>query len=313
MMSDVFEAWSDADRHFVREFQTQGFDSRTWELYLRASLVDIGLHVDSIGDRPDFRCSVDGATFFVEATTSNARTGAPRPSTSAEAMELLAASTDDPDEVAIRLGSALFSKQQKRYHELEHVAGAPLLFAIEAFHDQGALFQSDGALLRLLFGLALVTRIAPGVAVPAHGSIVEHRHGSKAIPSGWFSHPENENISAVLFSNSGTVTKFNRMGVQAGYSHPRLRAMLRRVHEFDPDPDAMTPLVSVEHINQSSTERWTEGLELIHNPNAVAPVDPKWFPNVSQLFQVGDQVALVPGPRHVFTQFTSILQTRDGD
>jgi hypothetical protein len=313
MMSDVFDAWEDADNQFVRDFQTEGFDARTWELYLRAVLVDIGLSVDSIGGRPDFRCQADGSMFFVEATTSNPPPGSSRSRTPKEAMEQLAAASDDADEIAIRLGSALYSKQQKRYHELPHVAGRPLIFAIEGFHGPGSLFQSDGSLLRLLFGLALVDRVSPGVAVPARGPISEHRHGTKVIPSGWFFHPENEHVSAVLFSNAGTITKFNRMGVQAGYSHPRLKAMLRRVHEFDPNPDAMLPIVAVEHIDESSAERWSEGLVLIQNPNAVLPVDAEWFPDVSVISQAGDQVALRPASRHVFSQFTAIMQTPDDD
>jgi hypothetical protein len=46
--------------------------------------------------------------------------------------------------------------------------------------------------------------------------------GQKVIPSGFFDLPGPENVSAVLFSNSGTISKFNRMGVVAGFGSRRV-------------------------------------------------------------------------------------------
>jgi hypothetical protein len=45
-----------------------------------------------------------------------------------------------------------------------------------------------------------------------------HKVGKKTIPSGFFFQPNSEYVSAVLFSASGTISKFNRIGRQAGFA-----------------------------------------------------------------------------------------------
>lgn len=309
VMDEVFAAWEGADPQFMRDFQTEGFDARTWELYLSAALTDVGLELDSVDGRPDFRCAGRGQTFFLEATTSNPTVRPAPPRDIEDYFSRLAASTVDYDEIAVRFGSALYSKQQKRYHELSHVKGHPLVFAIEGFHDEGSLFYADAPLLRFLFGLDLVQRLGPGVAIPRSGRITEHVGARKTVPSGWFMHEGNEHVSGVLFANSGTVPKFNRMGYRMGHRHPLLATMCRYGFEFDPDPRSFTPRYFVEEVADVD-ERWTEGLVLIHNPVAAVPVDPDLFEGVSQVFADGQELLLIPAERHVFTQFTTIITTR---
>lgn len=41
--------------------------------------------------------------------------------------------------------------------------------------------------------------------------------GDKRVPTNFFAQPGAENIAAVPFSNAGTLSKFNRMGVRAGF------------------------------------------------------------------------------------------------
>jgi hypothetical protein len=40
MMQQVMDRMGDRDGNFVQQFQTDGFDARTWELYLHATLSD---------------------------------------------------------------------------------------------------------------------------------------------------------------------------------------------------------------------------------------------------------------------------------
>ncbi len=61
-MQRVFADWIDVDPQFARDFQTEGFDARIWELYLRATLVDVGFEVDCVKARPDFRCRDRGSS-----------------------------------------------------------------------------------------------------------------------------------------------------------------------------------------------------------------------------------------------------------
>lgn len=311
VMAEVFDSWSDADPHFVREFQTAGFDARTWELYLRAVLVDLGFEVDTVGNRPDFRCRSEDLTLFVEATTANP-SGGPRPVPGSvdEHIRDVQQSLSDYDEIAIRLGSALFSKQQKAYHLLPHVSGQPLLFAIEGFWDTSSLSYADGPLLRYLYGVDVVSTETPTGLELAWEPIDAHRAKAKVIPSAWFSHRGNEHVAGVLFSNAGTVPKFGRMGVIAGHTHSRLAMMRRMGFELDPAPDALLPRYFVEDVGDVH-ERWSESLVLLHNPLAEHPIDPEAFINVTQVVLTDEGLVLLPAPRHVFAQTTVIIQTRN--
>ena len=40
------------------------------------------------------------------------------------------------------------------------------------------------------------------------------------MPSGFFDEPGAANVSAVIFSNAGTLSKFDRMGIIAGFEEP---------------------------------------------------------------------------------------------
>ncbi len=61
----------DADGNFVEQFQTAGFDARIWELYLFATLTEMGYAVVRQDPTPDFHCVGLPGEFFVEATTVN--------------------------------------------------------------------------------------------------------------------------------------------------------------------------------------------------------------------------------------------------
>lgn len=120
--------------------------------------------------------------------------------------------------------------------------------------------------------------------------------GGKEIPSGFFFLPGAENISAVLFSNSGTISKFNRMGLLAGFGSGRVH-MIRVGLAYNPDPDAAAPS-SFRHIVGSPDyqETWSEGLEVYHNPIAVLPLEPNTLPRVAhmRLKDDGQIIATIP-------------------
>ncbi|MFA4839875.1 MAG: glycosaminoglycan attachment protein, partial [Candidatus Neomarinimicrobiota bacterium] len=52
----------------------------------------------------------------------------------------------------IRFGSPLYSKLQKRYWDLPHVTGHPLVFAIADFHDDQSMLWSSTSLIDYLYG-----------------------------------------------------------------------------------------------------------------------------------------------------------------
>jgi hypothetical protein len=101
--------------------------------------------------------------------------------------------------------------------------------------------------------------------------IDKHVVGEKEIPLGLFFQPGAENISAVMFSVSGTVSNFNRMGKQAGFGEDNVK-LFRMGAYHDHDPDASLPKMFSYEVNEDCTETWAEGMSMFHNPNALHPV-----------------------------------------
>src|SRR5260370_32081337 len=108
---------------------------------------DLGHHIGR-ERRLDFILSRDDHVVCVEAVIAS-----PRPNDGIQPY-----THDPPDrspeelqeqEMAIRLGSPLFSKFQKKYWALPRALGKPLIFAIENFHP-GALHSADSTLSNYL-------------------------------------------------------------------------------------------------------------------------------------------------------------------
>jgi len=141
--------------------------------------------------------------------------------------------------------------------------------------------------------------------------LATHEYEGKKIPSGFFFQPNSENVSAVLFSSSGTLSKFNRMGLLAGFglkNHKMFRWGVRHKH----DPNAIFPEPFMHEIKQGVVEEsWAEGLSLFHNPHAKHPVDPAMFSGVAQHFFKDGQVESLLPEFHVYTSITSTFMVVD--
>src|SRR5258708_24418287 len=115
-----------------------------------------------------------------------------------------------------------------------------------------------------------------------------HRWGTKQIPSGFFDLPDTENISAVTFSNSGTISKFNRMGLLAGFGSQRLR-LVRIGKAIDHDPNATEPIEFRHLVNHPDyDETLCEALDIWHNPKANYPIDPNLLPGAAHHYLLPD-------------------------
>jgi hypothetical protein len=310
MLEEVFETFDDADGNFVEQFQTTAFDARIFELFLHAYFRDVEFHVVRPKERPDFLLTRDGLTVAVEATTSNPPQGKAkqsveslvgeehlnvprRPGRDDLLYELPEKKREElmrrqEHEFPIRLGSALYSKLSKRYWELPVVQGKPFVLAIEAFHADDSLYFTSSGLADYLYGIQQSwVHDADGKLLVTNERREEHRDGAKVIPSNFFSQPGAENISAVLFTNSGTSAKFTRMGYQAGLH--RGNVMIARSGFFyNPDPNATTPLPGSYTLDDPPFyERWGHGVTVFHNPNAVRPVPKDFFPSATQVYMDG--------------------------
>jgi hypothetical protein len=289
MMNKVFSHFPDSDGNFVEQFQTTGFDARTFELYLYAYFYYSGYEIERNFDRPDFIVQRNGVRVAIEATTTNPTAGVKSKGDS----QILSGEELDhklSHELPIKFGSSLFSKLKKGYWELEHCKGIPFVIAIEAFHENGSLRYSSSSLIQYLYGEKDKAYINEnGELVIVKEKIHEHKVGDKKISSGFFYQPNVENISAILFSNSGTTAKFKRMGYQEGL-YTKYMKILRRGFAYDYNPHALSPKYFVYDLDERTDESWGEGLVVCLNPNAKYPLPYDFFVDAAQYYMLDDNI-----------------------
>jgi hypothetical protein len=148
-MRETFARMGERDANFIEQFQTSGFDARVSELYLYAAFDAAGFDVSSVGGAPDFSLRGHGYEWTVEATTANPSSGGTPPPLPEDPARL---QSYIDGELVVRLGSALFSKLNKRYWKLPHVAGKPLVLAVQSFASEDAQQLADTALMDYLYG-----------------------------------------------------------------------------------------------------------------------------------------------------------------
>lgn len=203
---ETFFMHPNLEKHFIEQFQTTGFNARIWELYLLAFFMNSGYGVNCDSPNPDFFILKGEMEVAVEAVTSNPG-------------EFSLIDKEDIAEIfeyiAFKLGSPLYSKLQKKYWNLPNIIGFPLVFAIAPFHSKKSLKNSDAALLRYLYGIEISWHYDQSENLITNYSIIkEHKHRDRIKSSGFFNQAGAENVSAILFSNAGTISKFNRIGYQ---------------------------------------------------------------------------------------------------
>jgi hypothetical protein len=305
----------DIDGNFVEQFQTAGFDSRIWELYLNAYLVEEELFIDRDHNAPDFIVQKYGHKVGIEAVIVGRKSNNPalyfKPNP--DEFPRVNVLEENRDAMPIRFGSPLFSKLQKKYWELPQIKGCPLIIAIADFHDDQSMTWSSTALMNYLYGTRTKHHYDQnGKLVIEPTQILTHRVGTKEIPSGFFFQSDSENVSAVMFSASGTISKFNRMGRQAGFKHPDVR-MFRFGACHDHDENASLPRMFRYEVDESSNETWAEGMSLFHNPNAKRPVPEELFPSIAQhRFEKGQIISMLP-EFHPYSSMTMNMEIQRDD
>jgi hypothetical protein len=316
IISEMMRHFRDIDGNFVEQFQTSGFDARIWELYLYAALLELGLFVEKPEPAPDFLVSLGGRKVFIEAVTVNPSSGEPQPAPEArpnlrphdEIVKL------NDTKVPIKFGSALWSKltRTKPYWEMKHVAGHPLVFAIADFHEHQSMTWTMPGLVKYLYGAGHdFYRDESGQLIISPITIETHEYDGKTIPSGFFLQPNSENVSAVLFSASGTIAKFDRMGQLAGFGHSQQRMFRFGVKHRHDNNSALPEPFQFEIKQGVVTETWAEGLSMFHNPNARYPVDDRLFPYIAHHhFDAGQIRSWIPD-FHPYWSYTWNLLSED--
>jgi hypothetical protein len=313
MLADIAATFNDKDGNFVKDFQATGFDARLWELYLHACLRSDGFTLDDTKAVPDYIATKVAQTVFIEAVTVNATQAEESDAAEAAAGGLTAwdlFSHRMQNVYPIKFGSPLFSKMKKKYWEQDHVRGRPFILAIEDFHEAGSMVWTGSALEVYLYGYDFWWyQEVSGELVVLPEAVGKHHDGSKQIPSGFFELPEAEHVSAVLFSNSATVAKFNRMGFLKGYQ-PEDVGMIRVGACFNHEPHSTEPVMFQYVVGDPSApvETWAQGLSMFHNPRALVPVPEELFPGIAhhRLDELHRMRSVVP-EFHPYGSFTQVF------
>jgi len=282
IVREMLNFYEDPDGNFIEQFQSTGFDARLWELYLFGVFTELGFLIDRTHNAPDFACDHFGEKTYVEAVILGETQGQadnPVPENVEQVREL------QHGYIAHRFANGLTAKLEKRYWRLEHVKDHPLVLAIADFSSPASMLWTHNALPMFLYGYEYDWRKDDqGKLVIIPKRIEKHVYKNRELPSGFFFWDDAENISAILFSNSGTISKFNRIGKIAGFGSPRVR-MVRMGACQRHDPNSEVPdQFSFEVHAPNYQEAWSESVSIFHNPRARFPIDPEHFPGATHHF-----------------------------
>ncbi|WP_217907902.1 hypothetical protein [Parasphingorhabdus flavimaris] len=245
---------------------------------------------------PDFRIENRlGGVGWVEAVTANPKVPYDhvnaKQSSQPESQEELFFGA-----AAVRYAKTLGNKIQKKYHELDHVAGDPFMIAIADFHAPASMVWSREALMGYLYGTGAHVRNINGkqTAVPMAAT---HLLGASAFPAGLFTNADSSELSAVLFSNACSVAKLNRVGASAGADTQGLR-YTRIGNFFDRTPGALKGIPFCLDVTSEEYrylwplgyEPWTAELEVFHNPHARNTVRKDLLPEATHWFEKDGEI-----------------------
>jgi len=317
ILREIQKTFQDPDGNFVEQFQTTGFDQRTFELFLHELFKSQNFNIDRNNDRPDFLLSKGEHTVAVEAVTANPTNNNgitpyslfPDEDTTETATEMLYR-----HEIPIRLGSPLYSKLKKEYWKLPQVQGKPIVIAIQDFSRPGSLTSSSSALSQYLYGVQYQThQDSHGNLMVAHKPIKEHVNGRKTIPSGFFDLPGAENISGVLFCNTGTIPTFNRISHAGKGNDPSLRIIrYGTCYRHDPNATLAAPFMYEIGSYQAPIETWNQGTILFHNPKALKPIPIGWLGASADMYiKDGEHTTTFHDSFHPYMSVTAIFNEND--
>ena len=303
MIRKIWKDFYDRDGKFLERFQTDGFNSRLFELYLFKTLKSLSFNIDNTYASPDYYAKKDEIEFFLEATTVNCSINPDFSTKNIEEMEPEELRVFLEDEIPIRFGSALYSKLSKRYWERKHCINKPLVIAVEGFYNGNAHNHTVSAIIRYLYGIKEIFHYEDGKLIIEDIPIENHKIGDKDIPSKFFDYLDAQYISAVIITNSATISKFTRMGYQEGLYNKYLQ-ISRIGSSYDWNPNSSKAInFSYDLDNARFTEKWENGMVVCYNPNAIHQLPKGIFGNVVQFYIEDDK--LTSGILEEFPVFNS--------
>lgn len=110
-------------------------------------------------------------------------------------------------------------------------------------------------------------------------------------------------VSAVLFTNQGTIAKFTRMAHRAGYTTGL--TSVRFGTGFDPDPTSIDPTLFAFDLDAPPfDEEWCHGITLFHNPHALHPLSDGLLSSITEVRMQGGRLLRSIPKHHVYSSKT---------
>ena len=283
LINSTYNEMGDPNGRFVRDFQTHGFHGRLFELSCFRYLLAAGFAIDERHERPDFIASRDRRSVAIEVTTANPPSDTD-PDISVMRMQEL---TDEEVHARAegtfptRLMASLKKKLRHRYHELPQVAGKPIVLMIAPCFEPAPGVYVDESLLPALYPL-----------------------DPSGVGTTFFEWDGAEAISAVVYSNSFTVSKFWRLGA-FDYLANECVALRQGMGLFEGERSVMEFRHMIGH-EATPRETWSEGVTLYFNPFAQVPLPEDLLPASSKFVLQDDELVRKINGFHPLASFMTV-------
>lgn len=291
--------FKDPDGVFIRDFHSESFNSRLFELYLNAVFYELDFEMNREYNQPDFLLSKFGKEISVEAV-SIAETEDPLERKIIDEQQMDELREHVLKVMPFKFARSLLKKARHRpepkkvhYWELEHTKNKPFIIAMQDYSKRMSMAFSSEALHSYLYG----------VDIESGASIERHTDDNRSIKSNFFESEQNSYISAVLLTTQATVPKFNRMGILAGVEAKGFKMYVNGVRT---DENANPHPFSADVGDPRYQEPWCTAAYMYHNPNAIHPIDFRLFPNVVHVFKKDDHFEQLV-PKNYIIQSTTIV------
>lgn len=294
-INQLYLALPNPDANWAGDFQTDNFHTRMWEAHLLAAFREQGMLVTQPERSPDFLIqNRAGAEAWVEGVTANPQV---------RFKHFNAEPSEPPADIlehalgaaASRFAKTLRSKLQKNYHLTPHVLGKPFAIALADFHAPSSMVWSRSALISYLY--ALRPSMEGARVCMALASEELSLRGEEKIPAGLFRSPVCCELSAVIFTNTCSISKFYRVPISGGamddaYRYIRFGSIWDRTPGATEGIPFCLDITSQEYraIWPQGYEPWSADLEVFHNPFAQHPFPRTLLPEATHWFQQGDNI-----------------------
>ncbi len=293
VLSEWAKGFIDRDNKFVYEFQTT-FEACLWELYLFAFFKEQGFDIDFGKHAPDFIITKP-TPFCVEAVIAAPAQGEPPPF--GEGPPQIPDNLNEFNaQATLRICNSFAAKDKKfhsNYQQLNHVKNTPFVIAIATFDRPNSQLAANRPIIASLYGHYYDEEATIAVQADAVHSYDVGSVNKKAgvdIPVGLFTDDTYKHVSAVIFSTLATWGKIRALAV-----NPEEHMVFTTLHP--PRGETLMPVVKMT-LKRDYVEFLADGLYILHNPFAEAPLDRTVFknPRVAQIIPHPDGSLEVEAP-----------------